>query len=141
MGFVLDALYALGILVPWLTIYVSASQECGWELGFRMAFLSKTPFGTDFVFTYGPWGFVFSKLYHPSLYGLTVGIRSVLAVWFVASARILAKRVWHDNPVMVTFICALVVSMASLHRDAIFIILAALPAVDYFYPELDGDGR
>ncbi|MGA2032025.1 MAG: hypothetical protein ABSG68_07205 [Thermoguttaceae bacterium] len=140
-GFVLIFAYALWILAPWSCSYIRADHEASWQRGLQDAFLTKTPFGTDFVFSYGPWGFITQNIYHPALYGFTVGIQTVLTLWFFAWVWILAKRVWRDNPLMVCIVCACVVFMASVHFDVFFVVLLSFIVIDHFFPEFDGENR
>jgi len=55
-------------LLPWRPLMISASIDCSWIRSIQEAFLHRWRFGTDIVFTYGPWGFSTQTGYHPNLW-------------------------------------------------------------------------
>jgi hypothetical protein len=65
--------------MPWLNI------DGSWAMTLHEAWLRGWRFGSDIVFTYGPWGFLLTGQYHPKTYGIVVAAHLVLAVSMAAS--------------------------------------------------------
>jgi hypothetical protein len=71
----------VGLLVPWRPMFLGARLDDSWMLGLHHAFARQFQVGVDWVFTYGPLGFLDATVYHPDTYG------PLLAAWlFVAAA-------------------------------------------------------
>ena len=47
------------------------------------AFVAKAAFGSEFVMTYGPWGFVSTRAYYPGTFG-----------WLLVSWLVVAVALW-----------------------------------------------
>lgn len=53
-----------------------------WHLVLEHAYLEGWVFGKDLIFTFGPWGFLYPKLFHPQLWGFAIAFELlVVAVW------------------------------------------------------------
>lgn len=63
----------------------------GWTQALHLAFAHRLQFGTDFVFTYGPWGFL-ARGYLPATYWLAVGSWGVLSVVYLCAGWRLARH-------------------------------------------------
>jgi hypothetical protein len=73
-------------------------QEASWWIVLDHAFRSHWQFGVDLIFTFGPYGFLYSRLYHPESYGLlfagwlALTLVSALALaWLLRPAQVVAK--------------------------------------------------
>ncbi len=56
--------------------------DSSWALALGYAFNHGWQFGKDIVFTYGPYGFLYGKLFDPDNYSLSLGIWLVFAATF-----------------------------------------------------------
>jgi hypothetical protein len=56
--------------------------DSSWALALGYAFNHGWQFGKDIVFTYGPYGFLYGKLFDPDYYSLSLGIWLVFAATF-----------------------------------------------------------
>ena len=65
--------------------------EDSWTMALHAGFLQHLQFGTDLVFTYGPWGFL-ARGYHPQTYPLSVTVWSALALIFMFAGWRLARQ-------------------------------------------------
>ena len=74
--------------VPWDAPYLDTS----WMVVLHLAFLDGLAFGEDIVFTYGPWGFVATRIYVPGTFGwlLVWWIAFAASIWYGAFAVALA---------------------------------------------------
>lgn len=66
--------FLLGIilLVPWQPELFEASLDSSWRFFASEAFVAGSQFGTEVVFTFGPYGFLYWSLYHPTTYALVL---------------------------------------------------------------------
>lgn len=115
----LTLLLSLSFFVPWNPyIIATAGIDDSWMLALNALFRQAPRFGHDLVFTYGPWGFLNTRAYHPDTYGLmllawsffslafwrgcwAVGRRrianpAVMLVWMLATLGIAALEVFHQ---------------------------------------------
>jgi len=83
---VLFAFYTLSVFVPWVPRSWQPPCNNSWVLVLHDAFLKKEAFGTDVVFTFGPYGFLYFGAM-PQTYLLTlagwilIGAGYAVAVW------------------------------------------------------------
>jgi hypothetical protein len=67
----------------------------GWIQGLHMAFAAHLQFGTDIIFTYGPWGFLVGG-YYPPTYSIAVTAWIILSLIFLVAGWRLARH-FSDN--------------------------------------------
>jgi hypothetical protein len=87
---------SLGIFLVLLFVYVlpppypvRAGVEWSWQIALTNAFLDGAQFGRDFVFTYGPWGFVAEPRGDPRIYPWLVSIRLLIAAGFASGVALI----------------------------------------------------
>jgi len=88
------ALYVFSRFIPCaaLSDYPMAdSLENGWTQALHVAFVKHLQFGTDIVFTYGPWGFL-ARGYHPQTYLIAVLSWGTLSIIFLCAGWRLASH-------------------------------------------------
>lgn len=84
--------YAMTLFVPWEPVLPPVELDASWYMILHWAFLKGLDFGTEVVFTYGPWGFIFQG-YHPSTFIYTlIGWTLITCVCFIGLLR-LSERV------------------------------------------------
>lgn len=66
--------------------------DYSWAMALHEFFAAKKQFGKEIIFTYGPYGFLFTKLYHPKTYWLTNVFWLFLALIFWWSSFYIAYR-------------------------------------------------
>jgi hypothetical protein len=100
------------------------------------AFLEGWQFGRTIVFTYGPFGFLFHKTYHPSTYPVAIVAWLALgaAFWWGASRAVRESGI---HPVVGFAYVAVVLLFAGATFDEFFLALGALLLVSEFH----ADGR
>jgi hypothetical protein len=90
-------IYVLDYFVPWKPPEYYGSIEDSWMLALHAAFQERLQFGSDLVFPFGPWGFLYGG-YYPATHYVAALTWSVLAVvfWWVAwrTARFLFANEW-----------------------------------------------
>jgi hypothetical protein len=74
---------------PWLPLFVHESNgvDPSWQMLLNEAVSNDWVFGRDLFFTYGPFGFIHARMYHPETWAV------VIAAW-VGISMIMADLVW-----------------------------------------------
>src|SRR5215831_10830070 len=92
-GFVVTS---LSIFLLLLFLYVlpppypiRAGVDWSWQTALTNAFLDGAQFGRDFVFTYGPWGFIAEPRGDPRIYPWLVSIRLLIAAGFASGVALI----------------------------------------------------
>jgi hypothetical protein len=90
-------LYTVCIFVPWNLSPPPDDLDASWNAALHWAHVHHVDFGHDFVFTYGPWGFVMLR-YLPATFGWVVAAWSFLGLaFFCATWKIfgaLPSKIW-----------------------------------------------
>ena len=75
--------YCLLTILPWNPRGYELGLDESWRAALQIVFADKIQFGKDFIYTYGPYGFLDVVLYFPETYGYAFGFRLLiaLAVW------------------------------------------------------------
>jgi hypothetical protein len=123
---------ALSFFVPWKPYFVAtAGIDDSWMLALSALFSRHPRFGHDIVFTYGPWGFLHTGVYHPETYRLmllgwtffatafwagcwSVGRRrisnpAVMLVWMLAALGVAALSIFHQSATLLCMIGLLLI--------------------------------
>jgi hypothetical protein len=100
-------LYALACFVPWRPPKTYGAIEDSWILSLHLAFRDHLQFGSDLVFSMGPWGFLYGG-YHPATHLVAVITWSALAVVFWLAAWDASRQLFGDGPVAWLWLIALI---------------------------------
>jgi hypothetical protein len=81
--------FAVFRLPPWLPLFVTESNgvDPSWQMLLNEAVPNGWTFGRDLFFTYGPFGFIHARMYHPETW-------TVLVTVWVGISIIMADLVW-----------------------------------------------
>jgi len=108
-----------------------------WGLALHEAFVERLQFGTEFVFTYGPWGFL-ARNYHPQTHLLSVIVWSGLALAFMSAAWQLARQLG-VSPIFtwawIVLLAALATTPAGNDFDCRLVLFVTLPLLLHFFTE------
>ena len=111
-------LTVVGVVVPLSPMLPASGLDPSWALGVNQAVAQNLTFGTDVIFTYGPYTSVFSTLYHPQTDarmlwgGLLVAFCYALALQLVVRGR----SPW----LRLSCVALVAVAHAGGPRDAVF---------------------
>ena len=72
--------FCLLTILPWKIARYGFDLDKSWAIALHVAFVNKFQFGTDFVYTYGPYGFIQVSIYHPETYAYLLAFRFLIAV-------------------------------------------------------------
>ena len=75
--------YCLLTILPWEPVAYGFDLDESWASAVHVAFANKIQFGKDFIYTYGPYGFLDVNRYFPETYSYAFSFRLLiaLAVW------------------------------------------------------------
>ena len=128
--------YCLLTLLPWQPAAYGYNLDESWASAVHIAFRDRIQFGKDFIYTYGPYGFLrVASYYFPGTYGYSFGFSLLIAIaaWagFFRLVRYCVSR--RDKSVLflipiLWFFPNMIVSIDSFQ----FAVLM-LPLVLYFY--------
>ncbi len=76
----LGAAVAFLCLMPWTPHAVGTGLDPSWRWLLHDAWQRDLVFGRDIIFTFGPFGFLFTETYHPATYGLMLAIFAPLVL-------------------------------------------------------------
>ena len=72
--------FCLLTILPWAASGYGFDLDQSWAIALHIAFANRFQFGRDFVYTYGPYGFIQIDIYHPDTYPYLFGLRLLIAV-------------------------------------------------------------
>jgi len=87
----------VAVMVPLAPLMPTAGLDPSWRYAINQAVAQRLAFGSDVVFTFGPYGSVYTRMFHPATDGLMLGGSLFLAVGYWACLLVLmrsAGRLW-----------------------------------------------
>lgn len=120
--------WTLLMLLPVVPVIGPDPRERSWSFLLHEAFLWRLDFGRDFVFTYGPLGFITGD-FHPATYLLALGTWTLILAAYAASLWHLTARS-SDSSVIATALLFLIVAFTAYWPPATVLLL--LPGIIYF---------
>ena len=91
--------YVFSRFIPAATVSdypMSDGADNAWTQALHVAFAEHWQFGTDLVFTYGPWGFL-ARGYYPPTYLISVLAWTILSVVFICAGWRLARHFFKNE--------------------------------------------
>ncbi len=127
-----DLLLAVGCAFVFLLIFYVLPQpahlapdlDSSWESALVERFLQGIQFGTDMVFTYGPWGFLAQPRGNPAIYPWLVVGRLILAIGMAAGVSLLAFRCFPNSRILRWGCLFLVLTLADPPSFLSFVLFA-----------------
>src|SRR5882724_2475497 len=111
-----------------------------WALALHAAFAERLQFGTEIIFTYGPWGFL-ARNYDPRTYLLSVIIWSGLALVFLSGGWQLVRGLRGNRFyawVWLVLLAALATTPLGNDFDTRLVLFLMLPLLLHFFTERTG---
>lgn len=115
------------LFVPWALNTPSDGLDGSWVTVISHAFANGWQFGKDLVFTFGPYGFLYTKVNHPQTYGFTLAFWPLLAIALAVSVASFSSA----EHVRVTVALFLVLLGAMHIQDAAFFLVPLLLLLTY----------
>lgn len=130
-------LFVFFLLVPWCPHPMKEPIDISWDLGLHYGFAHNEHFGTDLVFNFGPWGFVYAREYYPLTYRYTLIFWCGMSLIYAATLWRMSGEVTRKAAAQPA-IAASLIMLAAYFSDVTFFCLNVLLVSFYFLlPELD----
>jgi hypothetical protein len=134
----LSLMFTLSSFVPWQPYIVRTSDlDDSWMLALNSLFGTGVQFGRDVVFTYGPWGFIDTRSYHPNTWTWMLVAWTFFALVFWRVCWVVCRRQGLRPAVALVWLVA-TAGIAAIgidqQRSTLFSVIALL-AVYYFYTD------
>ena len=109
-AFAAGLIYALICIPPWVPTFLTGAEyrDPSWRYMLHEGFVRNLEFGRDIIFTYGPWGFLTTRMYHPETYSLMLAVWVGIAVLFHVFTWKLARQ-YCSSPWAALLICVIAV--------------------------------
>ena len=115
--------FFFAIFGPANPIYPAGGLDPSWKWALNQAYLSRWQWGRDIVFTFGPWGFVYTKLFAPGL------VINRLVAWFAISLSLAIFVADRCNKSFFLFLSIALYSLLLANIDAILMAVCIFPAL------------
>jgi hypothetical protein len=139
-GVTLAVIYIFSRFIPTAAMSdyaVSDQVDNSWSMALQDAFVERLQFGTDIVFTYGPWGFL-ARGYDPRTHLLSVIVWALLALVFMSGAWQLARGLRVSRLpacLWLVLLSALATTPLGNDFDNRLVLFLALPLLLHFFTE------
>ncbi len=112
-------------LPPWIPAFLTGEtlRNLSWQYALHEAYLREWAFGSEVIFTYGPYGFFTTRMYHPETFPIMLAAWMALGGMFYIQVQGLARKAV-GNPWGALLISAIAVRMAAF--DAMTFLLSFL---------------
>ena len=127
--------FCLLTILPWNPGGYGFDLDESWASAVHVAFTDEIQFGKDFIYTYGPYGFLTVDRYFPETYGYACGFRLLiaLAVWAGLFRLVRHCIARHDGSIIFLIPILFFFPNAVLSMDSFQFPIVILPLVLYFY--------
>jgi hypothetical protein len=116
---------ALMLLVPWRPVALARGVDGSWMWALHEPAVRQLAFGSEFAFTFGPLGFLYTRTFHPSTaLALLLAWVSMVGLWAVLLWRHLARTV--PDGVARVALCVGLAAFGRIYIDAFFLSLSVL---------------
>lgn len=100
---VLDVILKFILLITFIALFVvfypimpAADLDASWMFGVNQALAQGLSFGREVIFTYGPYAAIFTKVYSPASYLMTLsGSLYIALVFWLASIFLITRTQWY----------------------------------------------
>ncbi|BAZ46785.1 hypothetical protein NIES4102_38250 [Chondrocystis sp. NIES-4102] len=127
--------YSLLNIIPWRVGGYGYDLDQSWESALNIAFANKIQFGKDFIYTYGPYGFLQDNLYFPETYGYLMALRLLITIAAWAGLFEIYKYCLRRGDKSVIFLIPILGFFPNrfIAMEPFLFLLIMLPLVLYFY--------
>jgi hypothetical protein len=104
------ALATVFVSIPFFPKFPREGLDASWEYALAEAVQHRLIFGRDFVFTFGPWGSVYTRLFHPATDHITLFGTALLGAALAAGVLLVAR----SRSILPVVILPVLVALVSL---------------------------
>ena len=127
--------FCLLTILPWSVSGYGFNVDQSWAIALHVAFAKGFQFGKDFVYTYGPYGFLQIDIFYPATYGYLFALRLFIAVAVWAGLFKLVRYCVARPSGSVVFLIPILLFFPNIvaWMEYFQFIVVILPLVIYFY--------
>ena len=127
--------FCLLTIMPWSISGYGFNVDRSWAIALHVAFTKGFQFGKDFVYTYGPYGFLQIDIFYPDTYGYLMVLRLLIAVAVWAGLFKLVRYCVARRYGSVVFLIPVLLFFPNMTAwmEYFQYIVVILPLVIYFY--------
>ena len=127
--------FCLLTILPWAASGYGFNIDQSWAIALHVAFANGFQFGKDFVYTYGPYGFVQIDNFYPETYGYLFTLRLLIAVAVWAGLFKLVRYCVARRSGSVVFLIPILLFFPNITAwmEYFQFIVIILPLAIYFY--------
>lgn len=130
---ILGAVIALTVVrtLPWIPRVIPVSEDDSWDLALNLFAKRGALSGIDYIFTFGPLGFIYNKTYFPDTYSLKLLLQGLFCALTTAVMVLQSRRLLPNWPLSIAWIFCLV-SLYGFFGDVFFLAIPVLLVNQYF---------
>ncbi len=130
---ILTAVVALNLIrtLPWFPRVIMVPEDDSWDLMLNLFAKRGALSGVDYIFTFGPLGFLYNKTYFPDTYTLKLLLQGLLCALTTAVMVLQGRRLFTKWPFTIAWIFCLV-ALYGFFGDVFFLAIPVLLVNQYF---------
>lgn len=124
-------LFTLVRTLPWIPRVIPVSEDDSWDLVLNLLAKRGALSGVDYIFTFGPLGFIYNKTYFPDTYNLKLLLQGVFCAVTTAVMVFQSRRLISSWPLSIFWIFCLV-ALYGFFGDVFFLAIPVLLVNQHF---------
>lgn len=117
--------------LPWIPRVIPVSEDDSWDLALNLFAKRGAASGIDYIFTFGPLGFIYNKTYFPDTYNLKLLLQGLFCALTTAIMVLQSRRLFDSWPLSIAWIFCLV-ALYGFFGDVFFLAIPILLVNQYF---------
>ena len=129
--------YAAFVSMPWQPEGFSFGLDESYKVAINYAFAKNVQFGSDFIYTYGPYGVLWWEKLFPETYNSAMAGRFFLGLAMGAGLWTILMACWRRQKGSAFFLIPFLFFFpgSGMSMDTFYIVLTVLPLLAFFYVE------
>jgi len=117
--------------LPWFPRVIPVSADDSWDLALNFFLQKGYLAGKDYIFTFGPLGFLYNKTYFPATFNLKLIFQALLTALTVLVLLLQAKKLIKRPALILLWLFSLI-TLYSFFSDVFFLAFPVLAVNQYF---------
>jgi hypothetical protein len=130
-------LWTLVLLVPWNPSFLSSADIDGWRLALHYFFEHQKQWGTEVIFTFGPLGFLYTRMYYPSTYLTMISVWAILGCLFCYVLLKFSQRFSLNNLARAIWLFPTIAAACSFSDVFFYSVTALFLANNFLVPDVE----
>ena len=117
--------------LPWIPRVIPVAEDDSWDLALNIFAKRGALSGIDYIFTFGPLGYLYNKTYFPDSYSLKLLLQGLFCALTTAVMFLQSRKLFRSWPLSIVWIFCLV-SLYGFFGDVFFLAIPVLLVNQYF---------